>query len=83
MKKRIQIFIAGAKDLAGQRQQLKAMISDLNHRNEEVNGAVTYSVSSYETFGNNQEEYNDLKKSCYSVKEMHQTQFVFYLQFSV
>ena len=59
MKKRIQIFIAGAKDLAGQRQQLKAMISDLNHRNEELNGTVAYSVSSYETFGNNQEEYND------------------------
>ena len=59
MKKKIQIFIAGAKDLSEQRQKLKAMISDLNHKNEEVDGAVAYSVSSYETFGNNQEEYND------------------------
>lgn len=55
----INIFIAGAKDLAPQRVQLKALISDLNHKFEEAKNGIRLNVSSYETFGNKQEEYND------------------------
>jgi len=59
MAKTVNIFIAGAKDLAHQRQKLKAMISDLNHKNEDAHKGVRFNVSSYETFGNIQEVYND------------------------
>lgn len=55
----INIFIAGAKELAPQRVQLKALISDLNHKFEEAKNGIRLNVSSYETFGNKQEEYND------------------------
>ena len=55
----INIFIAGAKELAPQRVQLKALISDLNHKFEETNSGIRINVSSYETFGNKQDEYND------------------------
>ena len=57
--KSINIFIAGAKELAPQRVQLKALVSDINHKFEEANKGIRLNVSSYETFGNKQEEYND------------------------
>jgi hypothetical protein len=58
MEKIVNIFIAGAKDLAPQRLKLKAEISDLNHKLEDSKTGVRFLVSSFETFGNNQDEYN-------------------------
>lgn len=55
----ISIFIAGAKDLADQRMKLKAMISDMNHRNAKMGVPHSFDPSSYETFGNDQEKYNE------------------------
>ena len=54
----INIFIAGATALAPQRLLLKALISDLNHRLRDEGKDMQYNVSSYETFGNDQERYN-------------------------
>lgn len=58
MEKIVNIFIAGAKDLAYQRQKLKAEISDFNHKLEDRKTGIRIMVSSFETFGNNQNEYN-------------------------
>ena len=55
----VNIFIAGAKDLATQRKNLKALIGDINHKNRELGRKVCFNVSSYETFGDNQEEYDE------------------------
>lgn len=54
----VNIFIAGATALAPQRLLLKALISDLNHRLRDEGKDMQYNVSSYETFGNDQERYN-------------------------
>ena len=55
--KTINIFIAGAKELAPQRTKLKALLSDLNHRLQRSSG-IRLSVASYETYGNDQNDYD-------------------------
>lgn len=54
----VNIFIAGATALAPQRLKLKAFISDLNHKLRDEGKDICFHVSSYETFGNDQERYN-------------------------
>ena len=59
----VNVFIAGAKDLATQRKNLKALIGDINHKNLEQGRTVYFNVSSYETFGDNQLEYDEYIKN--------------------
>ena len=56
---KINIFIAGAKDLADQRMKLKATISDMNHRYAKEGRFFQLAPTSYETYGNDQDKYND------------------------
>lgn len=59
---RINLFIAGAKELAPQRLKIKALVSDINHRYNESGKGAFLSVASYETYGNKQDDYNDFIK---------------------
>ena len=57
--RKVHIFIAGAKDLSEQRTKLKALITDINHRNNTLGSPVIFDSSSYETCGNDQLQYNE------------------------
>lgn len=61
--KTINIFIAGAVDLAPQRIKLKASISDLNQKYENQKKGIRFNISSYETFGNQQPVYDEYIKN--------------------
>lgn len=54
----IKVFVAGAKELSLQRQRITALINDLNVVNSRRSRGVRFTLSSYENFGDNQDEYN-------------------------
>ena len=59
MKKTINIFVAGAKDLKNERNALKALAHELNTSYEDRKININLKIRSYEDFGDNQKEYNN------------------------
>jgi len=64
MKKKVKIFIAGAKALKSERNGLKALAQELNTRYNDQGVDIFIEMKSYEEFKDRQDEYeNYLKKS--------------------
>lgn len=59
MKKTINIFVAGAKDLKNERNALKALAHELNTSYEDRKININLKIRSYEDFRDNQIEYNN------------------------
>lgn len=55
----ISIFIAGAKGLYHERTKLKALTNDLNAKYAGMGKPASLSMTSYENFGDRQDEYDD------------------------
>lgn len=57
--KKVNIFLAGAKDIVDERNAIKAIAHDFNTKLKHKIAGLSINVQSYENFNNNQLEYND------------------------